>query len=173
MAAMSYVMYRRRDLTIAQPVAAETGTAIASDAVESEEPAKREDWDVSLEYVLAGDVTSATPLGEAVSAPSEAVDLQAATTAIQELLRSELVFSGTHGSGKTGIAALSQRRSGVTILAVLGIAILLLLVGMLATMTSSIYVINPKTAGLGIFVLVFLVVETLVGMALRRRRSTG
>lgn len=173
MASTLYVMYLRPDLTMAEPVEPKTRTRIPGDAVESEERPKAEDWDTSQEYVLAGDVTRATPVGEAVAARSEAVELQGATTATQELLRSEPVFSGTHGAGKAGIAAPSQRRSGVTILAALGIAILLLLVGMLVTMISSIYLINPKTAVLGIFVLLFLVVETLVGMALQRRRGRG
>lgn len=61
------------------------------------------------------------------------------------------------------------RGAGGTILAALGVVLVPLSVALVASMISPYCIINPKTGILAVFALLLLVVETSLGMVLRRR----
>lgn len=67
----------------------------------------------------------------------------------------------------------TKRKYGLLILGVLTMFVILLFVAMSIPVTSRLYIIRPKSAAFGIIVLLLLILETLVGIELGKKKEEG
>ena len=163
MTAISYALHKQADYTVVEGMP----PILAKEERVAQEEGTGTEYLSRILHEWTGDVRGMQP--EIRSELESLIVVPTLDTALLEYLRERPVEPVIEGTIST--AYVTPKKYGVPILAALTLSAVLLFIGMFITVTSPYYIVKPRSAAFGIAVVLFLILETLVGIVLRRGKK--